>query len=44
MALLSMRVSGTNLDAFRHALERQAPLEYLASATTAAGSKRPRTC
>ncbi len=28
MALLSMRLSGTNLDAFRHALERQAPREY----------------
>lgn len=29
MALLSMRVSGTNLDAFRHALNRQHPLDYL---------------
>jgi len=29
MALLSMRVSGTNLDAFRHALNRQHPLAYL---------------
>ena len=30
MALLSMRMSGTNLDAFRHALERQHPIDYLA--------------
>jgi nitrile hydratase subunit beta len=29
MALLSMRVSGTNLDTFRLALERQHPLDYL---------------
>jgi nitrile hydratase subunit beta len=29
MALLSMRVSGTNLDAFRHALARQHPIDYL---------------
>jgi nitrile hydratase len=29
MALLSMRVSGTNLDSFRHALNRQHPLDYL---------------
>lgn len=29
MALLSMRTSGTNLDTFRYALERQHPLEYL---------------
>lgn len=29
MALLSMRVSGTNLDTFRWALERQHPLDYL---------------
>ena len=29
MALLSMRTSGTNLDAFRHALNRQHPLDYL---------------
>ena len=28
MALLSMRVSGTNLDAFRHALNRQHPIDY----------------
>ena len=30
MALLSMRISGTNLDAFRHALNRQHPIDYLA--------------
>ncbi len=30
LALLSMRVSGTNLDAFRHAVDRVAPLDYLA--------------
>ena len=30
MALLSMRMSGTNLDAFRHALNRQHPIDYLA--------------
>jgi nitrile hydratase len=30
MALLSMRLSGTNLDAFRHALNRQHPIDYLA--------------
>lgn len=29
MALLSMRVSGSNLDSFRHALARQHPLDYL---------------
>lgn len=29
MALLSMRVSGTNLDTFRDALARQHPLDYL---------------
>jgi nitrile hydratase subunit beta len=29
MALLSMRTSGTNLDAFRHALNRQHPIDYL---------------
>jgi nitrile hydratase subunit beta len=29
MALLSMRVSGTNLDTFRWALARQHPLDYL---------------
>jgi nitrile hydratase len=29
MALLSMRTSGTNLDSFRHALNRQHPLDYL---------------
>jgi nitrile hydratase beta subunit len=29
MALLSMRVSGTNLDSFRHALARQHPIDYL---------------
>jgi nitrile hydratase beta subunit len=29
MALLSMRVSGTNLDAFRHAADRLAPVDYL---------------
>jgi nitrile hydratase len=29
MALLAMRVSGTNLDSFRHALARQHPLDYL---------------
>ncbi len=29
MALLSMRVSGTNLDVFRHALNRQHPIDYL---------------
>lgn len=28
MALLSMRVSGTNLEAFRHALERLDPVQY----------------
>lgn len=30
LALLSMRLSGTNLDAFRHALERLKPVDYLA--------------
>ena len=30
MALLSMRISGTNLDAFRHGLNRQHPIDYLA--------------
>ncbi|HEX3426860.1 MAG TPA: SH3-like domain-containing protein, partial [Acidimicrobiales bacterium] len=30
LALLSMRVSGTNLDAFRHSMNRLAPLDYLA--------------
>ncbi len=30
MALLSMRVSGTNLDSFRHALNRQHPIDYFA--------------
>jgi nitrile hydratase len=30
MALLSMRMSGTNLDAFRHALNRQHPIDYFA--------------
>ena len=30
MALLSMRMSGTNLDSFRHALNRQHPIDYLA--------------
>jgi len=30
LALLSMRVSGTNLDAFRHAVDRVRPLDYLA--------------
>ena len=29
MALLAMRTSGTNLDTFRYALERQHPLDYL---------------
>jgi nitrile hydratase beta subunit len=29
MALLSMRISGTNLDSFRNALNRQHPLDYL---------------
>ncbi len=29
MALLSMRTSGTNLDSFRHALNRQHPIDYL---------------
>jgi nitrile hydratase subunit beta len=29
MALLSMRISGTNLDSFRYALARQHPLDYL---------------
>ena len=29
LSLASMGVSGTNLDAFRHALERQHPLDYL---------------
>jgi nitrile hydratase beta subunit len=29
MALLSMRTSGTNLDSFRHALNRQHPVDYL---------------
>jgi nitrile hydratase beta subunit len=29
MALLAMRTSGTNLDSFRHALNRQHPLDYL---------------
>jgi nitrile hydratase len=30
MALLSMRVSGTNLDSFRHSMNRLTPLDYLA--------------
>ncbi len=30
MALLSMRLSGTNLNAFRHALDRQHPIDYFA--------------
>jgi nitrile hydratase len=30
LALLSMRVSGTNLDAFRHSMNRLTPLDYLA--------------
>lgn len=30
LALLSMRVSGANLDAFRHSMNRLAPLDYLA--------------
>jgi nitrile hydratase len=30
LALLSMRVSGTNLDAFRHSMNRLQPLDYLA--------------
>lgn len=30
MAILSMRISGTNLDAFRHALERLDPVSYFA--------------
>jgi nitrile hydratase len=30
LALLSMRVSGTNLDAFRHSMDRLTPLDYLA--------------
>jgi nitrile hydratase subunit beta len=30
MALLSMRISGTNLDTFRHGLNRQHPIDYLA--------------
>jgi nitrile hydratase beta subunit len=30
LSLLSMRTSGTSLDAFRHALERMHPLDYLA--------------
>jgi nitrile hydratase subunit beta len=30
LGVLSMRTSGTNLDSFRHALERQTPLDYLA--------------
>jgi nitrile hydratase len=30
LALLSMRVSGTNLDAFRHSMNRLEPLDYLA--------------
>jgi nitrile hydratase len=30
MALLAMRVSGTNLDAFRHSMDRLTPLDYLA--------------
>lgn len=30
LALLSMRVSGTNLDAFRHSMDRLQPLDYLA--------------
>lgn len=30
LALLSMRVSGTNLDAFRHSMNRLSPLDYLA--------------
>lgn len=29
MGLLSMRVSGTNLDAFRHAIDRVHPVQYL---------------
>jgi nitrile hydratase subunit beta len=30
LGLLSMRTSGTNLDSFRHALERQTPVDYIA--------------
>ena len=30
IALLSMRLSGTNLDAFRHSMNRLTPLDYLA--------------
>ena len=30
LGLLSMRTSGTNLDSFRHALERQSPMNYIA--------------
>jgi nitrile hydratase beta subunit len=30
LGLLSMRTSGTNLDSFRHALDRQSVLDYLA--------------
>jgi len=30
MALLSMRLSGTNLNSFRHALDRQHPIDYFA--------------
>jgi nitrile hydratase len=29
LALLSMRVSGTNLDAFRHAMDRLHPMDYM---------------
>jgi nitrile hydratase subunit beta len=30
LGLLSMRTSGTNLDSFRHALDRQRPMDYIA--------------
>jgi nitrile hydratase beta subunit len=30
LGLLSMRTSGTNLDSFRHALDRQSPMNYIA--------------
>jgi nitrile hydratase beta subunit len=30
LGLLSMRTSGTNLDSFRHALNRQSPMNYIA--------------
>ena len=44
MALLSMRVSGTNLDAFRHALNRQHPIDYLAYGYYGRWLNWPRTC